>query len=524
MIGKSRIALTSLLGCILVTLGLVFLINLEQLQRKTMEWLMVLRPDTMMTNLWQHPSLPMSASVYIFNWTNSEELNNPVVKPRFEELGPYVFTEQIQKLNVTWNPENSTVSYLRKSRFTFVPELSKGNLSDVVITPNTLTVGITHKAQRWNPMLRSLMLIALNMYGNDATFERTAGEWLFQGFDTPLIKMSSLVPSKLLPEMHFPYERIGYGYPRNGSTEVYGHHNIYTGADEFNKLGQIARWRYDDVSASYPHCKLKGSIGEFHPIPLRQGEPISYFLPDLCRELQVDYAGTTVFQGIDAYVYRGSPRNMANGSTDNPDNSCYCQDDCKEVRSGIMNVSGCWYDVPVFASYPHFYNADPYYLDAVEGLKPDKERHEMVIILEPKTGMLLDIKATLMISLMVEPRPESAFRNARRTFLPLVWVDYRVNISSELLFYLKLLPISTIVAKICGILIIILGISLLFHYPRKFFMQRQFMRQIDITSLENRIQATNVASPELKNYGAEGSPLLVGLQYVAASAEAECAS
>ncbi|KAH8378294.1 hypothetical protein KR093_010581 [Drosophila rubida] len=523
MIGKSRIVMTSLLGAVLATVGLVYLINMEQLQRKTMEWLMVLKPNTMLTNLWQHPSLPMTAYVYIFNWTNSEEVNNPLVKPRFEEIGPYTFTESIQKLNVTWNPENSTVSYLRKSRFTFVPELSKGNLSDVMVTPNTLTVGITHKAQRWNPMLRSLMLIALNMYGNDATFERTAAEWLFDGFDTPLIKMSSILPSQLLPQMHFPYERIGYGYPRNHSTEVYGHHNIYTGADDFSKIGQIARWRYDDVAASFPHCKLKGSIGEFHRIPLRKGEPISYFLPDICRELQVDYAGTTIFEGMEAYVYKGSRRNMANG-TENPDNSCYCQDSCQEVPSGVLNVSSCWYDVPVFASYPHFYNADPSYVDAVDGLKPDRERHEMVIILEPRTGMLLDIKATVMISLLVEPRPESAFRNARRNFLPLVWADYRVNISSDLLFYLKLLPISTIVGKICGILVVILGLTLMFYYPRKILMQRHFMRQIDITSLENRIQATTAASPELKNYGAEGSPLLVGLQYVAASVEAECAS
>lgn len=93
--------------------------------------------------------------------------------------------------------------------------------------------------------------------------------------------------------------------------------------------------------------------------------------------------------------------------TDNPDNKCYCQENCQEVPSGLLNVSSCWYGVPVFVSYPHFYNADPSYVDAVEGIKPDKDRHEMVIILEPTTGMLLDIKATIMVSLLVEPRPES---------------------------------------------------------------------------------------------------------------------
>lgn len=88
---------------------------------------------------------------------------------------------------------------------------------------------------------------------------------------------------------------------------------------------------------------------------------------------------------------------------------------------------------------------------------------------------------------------------------------------------MKLLPISTLVGKICGILVVVLGFGLLLYYPHKIFVQRQYMRRIDITNLENRIQAT-AASPELKNCGMEGNPLLVGLQYVAASAEAEHAS
>jgi len=107
---------------------------------------------------------------------------------------------------------------------------------------------------------------------------------------------------------------------------------------------------------------------------------------------------------VSIYYIKSLPSNLG---TDNPENSCYCEGNCQDVRSGLLNVSSCWYDVPVFASYPHFYNADPYYLEAVEGLNPEKDRHEMVVIMEPNTGMLLDIKATLMISLLVEPRPES---------------------------------------------------------------------------------------------------------------------
>ncbi|XP_023177279.2 uncharacterized protein LOC111603776 [Drosophila hydei] len=517
MIGKNRIALTSLVGLLLAALGLISVLNFERIQRRTLEWFMVLKPNSMLTNLWQSPSLGMTANVFIFNWTNSEEFNNPNVKPRFEELGPYVFTERQEKRNVVWHPENSTVSYMRRSHFYFDKEASARNLTDSIVAPNTLSVGLVNKMQKWNPMLRTLMLMAINMNGNEPTFIRPADDWLFSGFDTPLIKISKMVPTRMVPELHFPYERIGYGYPRNDSEQIYGHHNVYTGQQDFSKLGQIARWRYDNVTAGQPNCKLSGSTGEFHPIPLLEGKPISYFLPDICRELILDYAGKTLFEGIAAHVYKGTPRNMANG-TDNPEHSCYCTGSCKEVRSGVLNLSACWYDVPVFASSPHFYNADPYYVDAVEGMKPDKERHEMTVILEPTTGMLLDIKARLMISLLVEPRPESIFRKSRRTFFPLVWVDYRVRITPDLLFYLKLLPISVLMGKICSCIAVGLGLVLLLWYPRQIFLHKHFMRKIDITNLENRMQAA--ATVEIKAQGVEDSPLLVGLQFVPSSGDA----
>ena len=48
-----------------------------------------------------------------------------------------------------------------------------------------------------------------------------------------------------------------------------------------------------------------------------------------------------------------------------------------------MNVSSCRYGTPAFVSQPHFYGADPYYTDNVEGLNPVKEKHEMFMTMEP---------------------------------------------------------------------------------------------------------------------------------------------
>ncbi|XP_015035804.2 protein peste [Drosophila pseudoobscura] len=505
MIGKQRILRTGVAGLLLFTCSLCATLYLERIEQWVLEGFMVLRPNSLITDLWESPSMDTAVDLYMFNWTNSEHLNDPTVKPRFEEFGPYRFKEKMQKLNVVWHDENSTVSYMRRSRFDFDEAGSAGRPTDPIVAPNLLIVGIYQKMWSWSPMLRTLMLMTLNLYGKETTMVRPAGDWMFDGFDTPLLKMSKMVPTNLMPELNFPYEKIGYAYPRNGSMEIYGHHNVYTGRQDFSKLGQIARWRYNNVTASSPRCRLKGSAGEFHPIPLEKGRNISYFLPDICRELEVDYHSTTVFEGVEGYVYKGTARNMANG-TDNPQNSCYCQDNCQEVRSGLLNISSCWYGAPVFASYPHFHQADPYYVEQVDGMKPDKDRHELVVILEPKTGMILEIKARIMASLLVEPRPSGIYRKSRRTFFPLIWADYHVRITPDLLTYVKLIPIMESLGKVCGCLGIALGLVMMLWYPRQMLWKKLLMQKIEINALDTR-------TPE-QIKGVEESPLLIGVQYV----------
>lgn len=38
---------------------------------------------------------------------------------------------------------------------------------------------------------------------------------------------------------------------------------------------------------------------------------------------------------------------------------------------------------PIVVSFPHFYQADPKYINAVEGLNPNKEEHETYLDLQP---------------------------------------------------------------------------------------------------------------------------------------------
>lgn len=40
-------------------------------------------------------------------------------------------------------------------------------------------------------------------------------------------------------------------------------------------------------------------------------------------------------------------------------------------------------DAPIFISHPHFYNADPALVNAVEGLHPSKDQHALFLDVHP---------------------------------------------------------------------------------------------------------------------------------------------
>ena len=88
------------------------------------EKVLILNPDSESYKLWIKTPMPLFLEIYLFNWTNSEEfLKNKTIKPDFSEVGPFVFQEIHEKLNISWNDDN-TVTYNQKRTWYFIPEKS----------------------------------------------------------------------------------------------------------------------------------------------------------------------------------------------------------------------------------------------------------------------------------------------------------------------------------------------------------------------------------------------------------------
>ncbi len=89
----------------------------------------------------------------------------------------------------------------------------------------------------------------------------------------------------------------------------------------------------------------------------------------------------------------------------NEDNECFCmeEEDFKCFKSGVLNMAPCKRETraPLALSLPHFYQADPSYLEAVGGLDPHKDRHQFFMDVVPEFGFPLAIRPRFQLNLVI---------------------------------------------------------------------------------------------------------------------------
>lgn len=225
---------------------------------------------------------------------------------------------------------------------------------------------------------------------------------------------------------------------RNESDEIGGHFNIHTGAGDITQIGVVQEWNYKPTTSYYPEdCNaVRGSGGEFYAPDAKKDTPISIFNGELCRPLDLYFTEEINVEGINLYKYSATERSVDNG-TKYPEFGCFSYGD--SVPSGVMNVSACRYGAPVFISFPHYYAADPYYLDFVTGLTPSRKDHEFYIALEPLTGVPVEVAARLQANILIRPSPNIAlFQEAPYMFVPLIWFEQKVRIPDEMIAEIKI--------------------------------------------------------------------------------------
>ncbi|XP_018654511.1 CD36-like class B scavenger receptor [Schistosoma mansoni] len=336
-------------------------------------------PGSEIFDNWKSPSVPVYFSIYLYNLTNPEEVLSGG-RPRFDEVGPYVYREDRQRNNVEFSEESppKTVKYQHRILYYFQPELSVGPDDQGIVTSlDLVTVAINN--------LPEYLKIAFFLYTFNAFVSKTPREIIW-GYEDPLM-------SACLSYGTCDTDRAGLMVTKNG-TKV-SDFVIDTGAYNISNVGKVLRYN-GETSLNYWHTDyanmINGTDGSVIRPGLQMSSRIFFFVPDFCRSFHSDAVGwatATHDSGVHLLRFASHPEQSQN-ATVNPLNAAFCPKkkagpDCPPT--GMIPLSPCSNPriaVPIFACQPHFLGADPSIRAAMDGIRePDVKHDSTILLIEP---------------------------------------------------------------------------------------------------------------------------------------------
>ncbi|KAK9507971.1 hypothetical protein O3M35_007726 [Rhynocoris fuscipes] len=446
-------------GALMSVIGTVLFFTWSSIFENILQSQMKLTPDSHAFYLWKHTPVPMYMNFYFHNWTNPEELltNKPILR----QMGPYRFNVEEKKTDLTHN-DNGTVTFRISRRWFFDPENSNGSLDDIVTTLNAVAMSAANSVKDSSLFMTGPLSLAMNKFDSKIYIRKKVGDLLFFGYSDPLIDIASSLPAFM--GVDIPFDKFAWFYKRNESSDFEGILNMDTGENDINNLGILHNWNYNNVTNFFdePCGMINGSAGELFPPNQTKNQPIEFFTPDLCRSLMLPFEKETEIHGIKAYKYTGNEYSFDNGTLD-PNNECFCNGQCSP--SGVLNVTACRFGAPGFVSFPHFYLADQYYHNQVDGMKPDADKHNMYITLEPNTGIPLDVAARFQINILLSAVEKiSMFKNVPTIYFPMIWFEQRATITNGLAWQVKLALAAPLIGEICSLLCVLAGVIITLYY------------------------------------------------------------
>ncbi|XP_055729665.1 scavenger receptor class B member 1-like isoform X6 [Salvelinus fontinalis] len=454
--------LTVVFGTVIVFVGPIIIDN------QIVKNLVIDPKNEMSYTMWKDVPVPFFMTVYFFNVLNPTEVLAGE-KPMVEQKGPYVYRKRIQKQNITFHP-NHTVSYLEYRSYFFEPSMSVGNESDVVTIPNMLVLGAAVMMEDLPFAVRLMISTTFKTFNEGPFLTKSVGK-LMWGYDSKLVDFLN----KWLPGMLPSTGKFGLFAEFNNSNT--GLFTIHTGKDDIRLIHKVDSWNGLTKLTNWktPQCNMiNGTAGQMWPPFMTKESTLPFYSPDACRSLEMVYQREGIMEGIPLYRYVAPKTLFANGSDYAP-NEGFCP--CRQ--SGLLNVSSCRSNSPVFISHPHFYNADPVLLDYVQGLQPTEDQHGLFIDIHPETGVPLNVSIRLQLNLyMKKVSGITETGKISEVMMPMMWFEENGYIDGEILttFHtnMVLLPMVMVYMQYCFIVLglaTILGVVLL-YYRKKIRCER----------------------------------------------------
>ncbi|TRY95887.1 hypothetical protein DNTS_021409 [Danionella cerebrum] len=387
---------------------------------------------------WINPPPPVYMQYFFFNVTNPDEFLAGKEKARVTQMGPYTYREYRPRENVTFLENGTKIFATNPKSFVFLRNMSSGDPEvDRVTTVNIPLIAVMNELNSYSFFLRTAVSMWMGSMGIGVFMNRTVHEILW-GFKDPLMtKLHSL-----RPEVD---EYFGLMYNKNGTHE--GEFVFHTGERNYMDYGKIDTW--NNISqmtwwSSNQSNMINGTDGSVFHTFLSRKELLYIFAADLCRSIHLAYVSDTEVKGIPAFRF-APPSDVLAPPDENPANAGFCvpAGDC--LGKGVLKVSVS----PIVVSFPHFYQADERYINAIEGMSPNEEEHETYLDLNPTTGVPIRAckRAQLNVILKrVSGFPKTKFLN--ETIFPIMYVNETATIDDDSAAQMRtLLMIVTIVSN-----------------------------------------------------------------------------
>ncbi|KAK9507148.1 hypothetical protein O3M35_007061 [Rhynocoris fuscipes] len=167
---------------------------------------------------------------------------------------------------------------------------------------------------------------------------------------------------------------------KNGSIED-GRFTVKRGIQNPKDVGKVVAFNGKPALEvwSGPECNaFQGTDSTIFPPFISEEDELASFAPDLCRSMGAKFKKYESYKGIDVFYYTASLGDMSS----NEEEKCFCPTPDTCLKKGAFDITKC-VGAPITLTLPHFYDADPSYLNEVDGLHPEEDKHQIFIYFEP---------------------------------------------------------------------------------------------------------------------------------------------
>lgn len=393
---------------------------------------------------WVNNTTPQSAPQYLrftlWNVTNPDDVMNGA-KPIMKDIGPYSYREYFVNYNVTFNSDETQMTYNRYQYYVWDPETSAPGLSEddvlnVVNVPFLAVLGglVFTQEDPSDGWWQTLLFDVLASHTSSNLITNVTAKGLIFGYDDPLFDLvGSLKPG--IPKLF----QLQPNQTRESTADI-PPNVVYTGKSnatetlyfiKTNGKDNVNCWRTPQAGhvfggngavfppgigpADFPWTwidQLFRAAPLYSPTP---GDP-----PDTPSKPD---GGTWVTDplGYDIPLLRFTvPSAGMLNATLFPPNKDYFSDGL----SGVANLTNCQQGAPIYISKPHFLDADPWFRERLVGMEPDPTKHNTFVDIETITGLALHASKKLQVNLRILPDFGLLYPKViPDLYIPLAWIE-----------------------------------------------------------------------------------------------------